>query len=178
MVKGSLTAGKTLALPGLINLIPNKCTFLKFNVFCFEIFNLLSWYNHISTRAKNFVLVLNIAFVLVAGNRAKDLVKQILAFSRQAEVQRIPIQIQSLIKEALKMLRSSLPTTIEIHDDIDSRCGAVLADPTQVHQILMNLCTNASYAMEETGGILRIELKSVCIDKGSHRQVPLNMESG
>ncbi len=114
--------------------------------------------------------------VLEAGNRAKDLVKQILAFSRQSKVERIPMQLQSLIKEALKMLRSSIPTTIEIHDNIDPRCAVVLADPTQVHQILMNLCTNANHAMEESGGILKIELKNNCIDKGDRQA--LHIEPG
>lgn len=98
--------------------------------------------------------------VLKAGYKAKELVKQILTFSRQAEVERIPLHPQSIIKEAAKLLRSSIPTTIEIHQDIDPKCGVVLADPTQVHQILMNLCTNAYHAMEETGGKLEITLKN------------------
>lgn len=97
--------------------------------------------------------------VLEAANRAKELVKQILAFSRQTAIERIPMQLQSLVKETLKMLRSSLPTTIEIRDNIDSRCGVVLVDPTQVHQILMNLATNANHAMEKSGGVLTVELK-------------------
>ncbi|PLX50675.1 MAG: hypothetical protein C0613_03335 [Desulfobulbaceae bacterium] len=103
--------------------------------------------------------------VIEAGNRAKELVKQILAFSRQARVERIPLQLQSLIKEALKMLRSSIPTTIEITDEIDSRCGPVLVDPTQVHQVLMNLCTNAAHAMEKSGGVLRVALRSAVVDR-------------
>ncbi|MEN8256911.1 MAG: PAS domain S-box protein [Thermodesulfobacteriota bacterium] len=115
--------------------------------------------------------------VIVASNRAKDLVKQILAFSRQTTINPIPLQLQSLIKETLKMLRSSIPTTIEINDDIDSRCGSVLADPTQVHQILMNLCTNANHAMEETGGTLSIALKNVQIGK-ENQQPSLKIEPG
>lgn len=115
--------------------------------------------------------------VLEAGKRAKNLVQQILAFSRQTEIERIPIQLQSLVKEALKMLRSSIPTTIEIRENIDSTCGVVLADPTQVNQILMNLCTNANHAMEESGGILTIALNSIHVDKGD-RFLPLNSEPG
>ena len=103
--------------------------------------------------------------VIEAGHRAKELVKQILAFSRQAKVERIPLQLQSLIKEALKMLRSSIPTTIEITDEIDSHCGPVLVDPTQVHQVLMNLCTNAAHAMEKTGGVLKVTLRSAVVDR-------------
>ncbi|MBU0676187.1 MAG: transporter substrate-binding domain-containing protein [Proteobacteria bacterium] len=112
-----------------------------------------------------------------AGNRAKELVKQILAFSRQDEIKRIPIQLQSLIKEALKILRSSIPTTIEIQHEIDSECGVVLVDPTQVHQILMNLCTNANHAMEKSGGILKIELKSIYIEQDTHGKA-LNIKPG
>nr|MBF0222693.1 PAS domain S-box protein [Desulfobulbaceae bacterium] len=102
--------------------------------------------------------------VLSAANRAKDLVKQILAFSRQTQVDRLPIKIQPLIKEGLKMLRSSIPTTISITEDIDPTSGTVLADPTQIHQILMNLCTNAYHAMETTGGELAVTLKTTFID--------------
>ena len=102
--------------------------------------------------------------VIEAAHKAKKLVQQILAFSRQSEVERIPIQIQPLIKEGLKMLRSSIPTTISIMQDIDPESGIILADPGQVHQVLMNLCTNAYHAMEETGGVLSVILKTVYID--------------
>ena len=105
--------------------------------------------------------------IIEAGNRAKDLVQQILSFSRQTQIERIPIQIQSLVKEAIKMLRASIPTTIEIQDNIDSKCGTILADPTQIHQILMNLCTNANHAMQESGGIMKIELKPVSVTEES-----------
>ena len=102
--------------------------------------------------------------VLIAANRAKDLVTQILAFSRQSNVERIPMKVQTLLKEALKMLRPSIPTTIKIKQDIDPDSKTIVADPTQVHQIIMNLCTNAYHAMEETGGLLSIELKTSVID--------------
>jgi len=115
--------------------------------------------------------------VLKAGYRAKDLVKQILTFSRQTEIERIPIKVQSFIKEALKMLRASMPATIKIQENFDQKCGVILADPTQIHQILVNLCTNANYAMEESGGTLKIELKSISIDRGT-RQSALHIEPG
>ncbi len=102
--------------------------------------------------------------VIIAANRAKDLVKQILAFSRQTQVERIPIKIQSLIKEGLKMLRSSIPSTIEFIENIDSDCGSILADPTQINQILINLCTNSYHAMEKRGGTLTIILKKASIN--------------
>lgn len=115
--------------------------------------------------------------VLESGYRAKELVKQILAFSRQAQVERLPIQLQPVVNEVLKMLRSSIPSSIPIHADIDSECGVVLADPTQVHQIMVNLCTNASHAMEDTGGILQIQLKSIHIDNETELG-PLTLEPG
>ena len=97
--------------------------------------------------------------VLKAGNRAKELVKQILAFSRQAKADQVPLQPALIIKEAVKMLRSSLPATITIRQDLSPDAGFILADPTQIHQIMMNLCTNALHAMELEGGILTVSLR-------------------
>ena len=97
--------------------------------------------------------------VLTASHRAKDLVKQILAFSRQVEDQKIPIQPAGIVKEAITLLRSSLPTTITIQQNIDPEAGMVLGDPTQVHQIVMNLTTNAFHAMEVKGGTLTISVE-------------------
>jgi CheY-like chemotaxis protein len=102
--------------------------------------------------------------VLDAGSRAKDLVKQILAFSRQTEQEYSPVEVGIIVKEALKLLRASLPTTIEIIRDIAPDTGLVLADPTQVHQVLMNLCSNAAHAMRETGGSLNVSLGEVDLD--------------
>ena len=101
--------------------------------------------------------------VLTAGNRAKNLVKQILAFSRQAKEEKMPVQMGLIAKEALKLLRSSLPTTIDIRQNILSK-SIVLSDPTQLHQIVMNLCTNAAHAMQAKGGILEITLTDVALD--------------
>ena len=98
--------------------------------------------------------------VLAAGYRARDLVQKILAFSRQAPVERIPLRPGAIIREALAMLRASLPSTIAIHEDIASDCGMVCADPIQLHQIMMNLGTNAFHAMETTGGSLRVKMKT------------------
>lgn len=111
------------------------------------------------TVPENSTVVSDLKKVISAGIRAKDLVKQILAFSRQSNARMFPLKPQPIIKEALKMLRSAIPTTIEIQENISPQCKMILADPTQVHQILMNLCTNAYHAMEEKGGILRVELK-------------------
>ncbi|NVM57215.1 MAG: response regulator [Desulfobacterales bacterium] len=99
--------------------------------------------------------------VFRAANRAKGLVKQILAFSRQREQERKPLQVSPIVKEALKLLRASLPTTIEIRQYIKTESGTVLADPTDLHQMLMNLCTNAAYAMRNKVGMLEVSLVDV-----------------
>ena len=91
--------------------------------------------------------------VLKAGERAKALAAQILAFSRQEEGERKPVELAPIVKEALKLLVAALPSTIQIRQNIGPDTGAVNADPTQIHQILMNLCTNAEHAMPD-GGVL------------------------
>jgi two-component system cell cycle sensor histidine kinase/response regulator CckA len=96
--------------------------------------------------------------VLKASDRAKNLVTQIMTFSRRADKEIKPLDITSLLNEALKLLRATLPSTIEIRIEIDMEVGNVLADPTQLHQVIMNLCTNAAFAMRERGGILEIGL--------------------
>lgn len=107
----------------------------------------------------------NLEEVVKAGNRAKDLVKQILAFSRQTEQERKPLELAPIVKEVLKLLRASLPTTIEIRSDVRSDVGLVLADPIQIHQVLMNLCTNAAHAMSRRGGRLQVGLRRVRVDE-------------
>jgi PAS domain S-box-containing protein len=99
-----------------------------------------------------------------AAERARDLVRQILAFSRKGEQQRIALRVSSIVKEALKFLRPALPVTIEIHQQLDElplEGDTVIADPTQVHQVLMNLCTNAAQAMGDKGGVLHVGLALV-----------------
>lgn len=115
--------------------------------------------------------------VLQAANRAKELVKQILAFSRQAKAIKFPVQPAIIVKEAIKLLRSSIPTTIAIEQDIDPNAGVVLADPTQIHQILMNLCTNAFHAMEMDGGTLTISLHKKTLSRDDLGNKP-NMQPG
>jgi len=97
--------------------------------------------------------------IYTATLRAKGLVKQILTFSRQENSELTLMKIQPVVKEVLKLIRSTIPTTIEIKQDIDPDCGVIKADPTQIHQIVMNLATNAYHAMEETGGELKVSLK-------------------
>jgi len=95
--------------------------------------------------------------IQLAGKRAKHLVQQILAFSRQQEPERKPVQLRTLIEEGLQLLRASLPTTITIEQNLHTD-HTILADPTQIHQILFNLCTNAEHAMREHGGTLTVTL--------------------
>ncbi|MBU2538550.1 MAG: response regulator [Proteobacteria bacterium] len=102
--------------------------------------------------------------VLTSTLRAKELVKQILSFSRQSSLDRMVVKIQPLVQESLKMLRASIPTTITIEEKIDQQSGTILADPTQVHQVVMNLCTNAFHAMENTGGVLSVGVKLTTLD--------------
>lgn len=104
--------------------------------------------------------------VLKSSNRAKNLVRQIVTFSRGVEQEKIPVEVKSLVKEAISLLRATLPTTIEIRQEISDEVSPVLADPTQIHQILMNLCTNAAYAMREHGGVLDIRLKDEWVTPG------------
>jgi PAS domain S-box-containing protein len=102
--------------------------------------------------------------ILQAASRAKELVQQILAFSRQADHEVKPVKLQPIVQEALKLLRASLPVTITIESDSDPLCRAVIADPTQIHQIIMNLATNAFHAMEPVGGKLGIYLAQVHVE--------------
>jgi len=98
-----------------------------------------------------------------SAQRGSELVKQILAFSRQSKPQKLPIRIQPIVKEVLKLSRSAIPSNIEITSHISTDCGMVSADPTQVHQIIMNLITNAFHAVEQTGGSINLELKETVI---------------
>jgi CheY-like chemotaxis protein len=88
----------------------------------------------------------------------------VLTFSRQTDQDKKPLQVSLVIKEALKMLRAALPTTIEIRQDIKNGSGKVMADPTQIHQMLVNLCTNAARSMDEKGGILEVILSDIELD--------------
>jgi len=102
----------------------------------------------------------NLQAILRAGERARDLVSQILTFSRQTELVNIPIKMHMIANEVLKLLRSSIPTTIEIIHKIQ-KCKPILADPTQIHQVIMNLCTNAFHAMQRSGGVMTVTLSPI-----------------
>ncbi|OKY76436.1 MAG: hypothetical protein BM485_04155 [Desulfobulbaceae bacterium DB1] len=99
--------------------------------------------------------------IFLAANRAKELVRQILTFSRKGEEILQPVKPSFIINEALKLMRASLPSTIEIREEIDPACGFILANPTHVHQVLVNLCTNALHAMEDEKGVVTVTLARI-----------------
>jgi nitrogen-specific signal transduction histidine kinase/CheY-like chemotaxis protein len=125
-------------------------------------------------------LHLNLDHVLKAGARASELIKRILAFSRQAEQSRQPLRIVSIIKDALELLRPSLPSTIEIRREIELTLekGMIFADPTEINQVFMNLCTNAAHAMGAKGGVLTIALSHVQISEGSEGKTEDKIQRG
>jgi signal transduction histidine kinase/ActR/RegA family two-component response regulator len=110
--------------------------------------------------------------VLIASHRAKALVRQILAFSRQSDQARKPILLGAIINEVSALLRASTPSNIELIQDIQIESSAMLADPTQIHQVLMNLCTNAHHAMKDTGGKLAISLTTLELDADNVSDYP------
>jgi DNA-binding response OmpR family regulator len=103
----------------------------------------------------------NLAAVLKAADRAKDLIQQIQNFGATEGSQRKKLKIQYIVKESLKLLRASLPSTIDMRQDIDKTCGPVSADPSEIQQIIMNLCANAYRAMEEKGGVMEFTLSEM-----------------
>ncbi|MCP4220016.1 MAG: response regulator [bacterium] len=106
----------------------------------------------------------NLRQVDIAANRAKELVRQILTFSRRGELEQKPITLAVIVNEALKLLRATLPATVIIRQDILAESEIVLADSTCIHQVVMNLCTNAAHAMRENGGTLYVRLDDIYLD--------------
>ncbi|WDN89364.1 hypothetical protein BuS5_02332 [Desulfosarcina sp. BuS5] len=111
----------------------------------------------------------NLETILKAGKRARDLTRQILAFSRKAGHAKKPVQISLIIKESLKLLEAGLPDSIEIKQNISTNCGTILADPTLIHQLIMNLCTNAYHSMREKGGVIEINMQDVDFESRDSR---------
>jgi PAS domain S-box-containing protein len=114
---------------------------------------------------------------LKAANRAKDLVKQILAFSRQTDEDRMPVRVALVAKEAVKFLRATIPATIEIRTRIDERSGAVLANSVELHQIIMNLCTNAQHAIGQQAGVLEAVVQDAEIELAPKNDL-IDLEAG
>jgi len=110
--------------------------------------------------------------ILKAGIRGKNLVRQILTLSRHTEQERQPVNVASIVEECFNLLRASLPTTIEVKKWLASEGGMIAADPTQVHQVVMNLCTNAADAMRDKGGTLGVVLEEVELDEDACQAYP------
>lgn len=106
----------------------------------------------------------NLKQIYEASNRAKDMIKQIMAFSRKDIQEKKPVRLGPIVSDTVKLLRGSIPTTIDIKYDIKTDADTVMANSTQIHQVLLNLCTNAAYAMREKGGILQVELDDYILD--------------
>jgi len=115
--------------------------------------------------------------VVRAGNRAKSLVQQILAFSRRTDIDKKPTQIVLIVQEAIKLLHATIPTSVEIREDIED-CGVVFADASQLHQIIMNLCTNAYQAMGSQKGLLGISLHPVTIEEDDRKVHSFDLTPG
>jgi len=109
--------------------------------------------------------------VLTASERATGLVKQILTFSRSEKKEKEPVQLYLIVKEAVKLIRSSLPAGIEIESRLEDDRSYILADPTQLHQVIMNLCTNAAHAMKVTGGVMEVRLRKETVEAGIYKEL-------
>jgi len=108
----------------------------------------------------------NARTIFNAGQRGSELVRQILTFSRQSEHKVMPVKIQNVLTQVLKLAHSIIPTNIEICKNVQNNCGSVMADPTQLHQIIMNLIINAYHAVENKSGKIVVELKEVMLENG------------
>ena len=114
----------------------------------------------------------NLDMVMQAGQRARDLVRQILSFSRRSEPVRAPLDAATMVAEVAKLMRSTLPATIAIEvASLPPRQALVLADASQIHQVLMNLCTNAAQAMAAAGGVLELALERVVLEAGDFLRI-------
>jgi len=106
----------------------------------------------------------NLDKVLTASNRAKEMINQLLSFTRKTESERIPLELKTIVSESLKLLRASLPAKIVIRTNLPDGSFVVRGDSTQIHQIMINLCTNAAHALDTTGGVLEVSLDDVLLD--------------
>jgi PAS domain S-box-containing protein len=118
---------------------------------------------HIGTG--NVLLIRYLEQIKRGIHRATDLVKQILTFSRQKDQEMRPVRVTPLLEETLKLIQAAIPSSIEIIYTVAANRDLILADPTSIHRILMNLCSNAAHAMREKGGILRIEIVNLYLDE-------------
>ncbi|MGD0231215.1 MAG: response regulator [Syntrophorhabdales bacterium] len=118
----------------------------------------------------------HLARIMEASIRGRDIVRQLLTFMRKTEQEKKPLRLSSIVKETVKFLRASTPSTIDIRVDVKSESGVILGDPVQIQQVLMNLCTNAAFAMREKGGSLDIALSDFSVSPSSRD--PQDIEPG
>jgi PAS domain S-box-containing protein len=116
---------------------------------------------------EEYAPVENLRLALEACHRGRDLVQQIIAFSRRKEQARRPVDMYPIVKQAMNLVRSSLPSDIEVQDRLTAQPAVILGDPSQLHQVLMNLCTNAAHAMRDAGGCLGVSLARKVLDTAS-----------
>ena len=114
----------------------------------------------------------NLDQILKAGRRAKDLVSQILTFSHQKDKDQKPIDLDHSLRDALKLIKATLPTSIEMRHNLGKVSGIVVADPSEIYQIMMNLCTNAAHAMQEKGGTIDIKLQRIDVGRHARGMLP------
>ncbi len=122
--------------------------------------------------SENHPLRSDLEQIIAGANRAKDLVKQILTFSRQMDNEQIPVQLSPVVKEVIKLFQVSLPSNIQIVTKIETEGTEVRGDPSQIHQVLLNLCTNAHHAMRGEGGVLSVGLSGVTLNSEDVREIP------
>jgi PAS domain S-box-containing protein len=120
---------------------------------------------------------MHLEHVRTAGYRGRDLVKQILTFSRQGEQEKKPVQVVPIVREVLKLMRALLPSTVEIRPRVETEEGVILADPAQIHQLLINLCTNAGQAMKVGKGVLEVRVSDFILSDPADAPYP-DMEPG
>ena len=113
--------------------------------------------------------------ILEAGIRGRDLVRHMLQFSRQTEQEKKVLPLSSVVKETIKLLRASIPSTISMRTQVKSESGCVFADPVQMQQVIMNLCTNAAHAMGERGGTLDVELSDFIVSSSNAHWLRMNL---
>jgi len=114
----------------------------------------------------------NLQEIRKASLRARDVIRQLLSFGRRTDLERKPIRLIPIIKDSIKFLRATIPKDIDIIQNIEDTYDTIIADPIQIHQVAINLCTNASHAMEKIGGILTIGIHYVVVDEDSHLIFP------
>jgi len=105
--------------------------------------------------------------IRTASFRAKEVVRQILSFARKTMTALKPLELNTIVKESLKLMRASIPTMVDVQSNIPSDPKVILGDPTEIHQIVINLCTNAAYAMKETRGVLEVGISEKSLDENS-----------